>query len=185
MSWLETLIESQIDSTALSASTTRTSIIPAAAIFTLPANFIYRIGQKFQIRARGRISTLATTPGTLLLDVGFGAVVAFNGAAMTLNTTAKTNVAWWLDIEMTVRAIGTSANMHGQGRWGSEAVIGSPLPSAGGAGLHMLPYNTAPVVGSNFDATAALAVNLFGTWSVNDAANSIQTHQYSLHHLTA
>lgn len=185
MSWHETLVESQSDSTALSASTTRTSILPAAAIFTLPPNFIRRIGQKFRVRATGRISTLTTTPGTLLLDIGFGATVVFNGGAMTLNTTAKTNVPWWLDVELTVRAIGTSANMIGQGRWTSEAVIGSPAPSAGGSGSHMLPYNTAPVVGSNFDSTAALAWNLFGTWSVNDAANSIQTHQYSLEHLSA
>jgi hypothetical protein len=185
MSWVETLIESHIDSTALTASTTRTSILPAAAIYTMPANFIYRIGQRFRVRAWGRISTVVTTPGTLLLDIGLGAAVAFNGGAMALNVVAKVDVCWSLDVELTVRAIGPSANMHGQGEWKSEAVIGSPLPTAGGSGVHLLPFNTAPVVGANFDSGAALAWNLFGTWSVNNAANSVLTHQYCLQHLTA
>jgi len=71
--------------------------------------------------------------------------------------------------------------MH-QGTWTSEAVIGAALPAAGGAGVHLLP-NAAPAVGTGFDSTAAQAVNLFGTWSVANAANSILTHQYMVESL--
>jgi hypothetical protein len=71
--------------------------------------------------------------------------------------------------------------MH-QGIWSSEAVIGSALPSVGGAGAHMLPISTAPAVGTGFDSTASQAVNLFGTWSLNNA-NSILTHQFTLESL--
>jgi hypothetical protein len=100
---------------------------------------------------------------------------------MALNIVAKTNVPWILEWIMTCRAIGsgTTSNLMHQGAWTSEAVIGSPLPSAGGAGTHLLP-NAAPAVGTGFDSTAAQTVDLFGTWSVANAANSIQVHQYKI-----
>jgi hypothetical protein len=61
----------------------------------------------------------------------------------------------------------------------SEAVIGSPLPTVGGIGELLIPVG-APTVGTGFDSTAAQTVDLFGTWSVANAANSIQVHQYML-----
>lgn len=177
----QSLVVSQIDSTALASSTTPTSILPAAAWFTLPAGLIDSAGVIFKITAAGRVSNIVTSPGTLTLDVRFGSVVVANGGAMALNIVAKTNVPWWLEWYFTCRTIGgtTVATMIHQGIWASESVIGSPLPSAGGCGTHMLP-NAAPAVGNGFDSTAAQQVNLFGTWSTNNAGNSIQTHQYCL-----
>jgi hypothetical protein len=67
--------------------------------------------------------------------------------------------------------------MH-QGEWTSESVIGSGVPTAGGAGTHMLP-NAAPAVGTGFDSTVSMIVDLFATWSLNNA-NSILVHQYEL-----
>jgi hypothetical protein len=112
------------------------------------------------------------------LDVRFGAVIVANGGAMTINATAKTNVPWFLFWLLTCRAIGgtTSANVMHQGMWTSEAVVGSGIPSAGGAGTAMLP-NAAPAVGTGFDSTANQTVDLFATWQTNNA-NSIQTHQW-------
>jgi hypothetical protein len=102
-----------------------------------------------------------------------------------LNVVAKTNVAWWLDIMLTCRSIGNStlATVMGEGKFVSESVIGSPLPSVGGAGTFLLPTVT-PVVGTGFDSTVSQAIGLFGTWSLNNA-NSILTHQYALIHHTA
>jgi hypothetical protein len=177
--WNETLLAAIADSTALTASTTPTSIIPTAAKFTLPANFFY-VGRRIRVRAHGRVSNIVTTPGTLTIDLRFGAVVVANGGTMALNIVAKTNVPWVLEWDLTCRAIGsgTSANMMHQGRWYSESVIGAPLPSAGGVPCHMLP-NATPAVGTGFDSTTTQAVDLFGTWSLNNA-NSILTHQYEL-----
>ncbi len=182
VSWLQTLNNSPIDGTALATSTVATSLLPAIAKPTLPANYFTSAGKLFKLRASGRISTVVTTPGTLTLDMRFGSVVVFNGGAMTLNIVAKTNVGWVLDVDITVRAVGatTTANVIGQGLWTSEAVIGAPLPTVGGATSHVLPYNTAPVVGTGFDSTAAFVVDLFGTWSVSNAANSITCHQFAL-----
>jgi hypothetical protein len=184
--WQETLIQSNVDGAAVTNTTTPTSILggtgtgASQAKLTLPANFLY-VGRVMKVTAMGRISTVVTTPGTLTLDVRFGAVIVANGGAMSLNIVAKTNVPWWLEWILTCRAIGsgTTSNMMHQGMWTSEAVIGAPLPSAGGASSHLLP-NAAPAVGTGFDATAAQTMDLFGTWSVANAANSILTHQYKV-----
>jgi hypothetical protein len=47
----------------------------------------------------------------------------------------------------------------------------------------VLPYNAAPAVGTGFDSTAAQLVDLFATWSVANAANSITCHQFLIEDL--
>lgn len=177
--FVETLITAQVDGAALGNSVTATSILPATAKVTLPTQYQY-IGRSFLVRAAGRVSNIVTTPGTLTLDLRFGSVVIANGGAMALNIVAKTNVPWYLEWLLTCRAIGssTSAKMMHQGWWASESVIGSPLPAAGGAGVHMLP-NAAPAVGTGFDSTATQLVDLFATWSIANAGNTITCHQFS------
>lgn len=133
------------------------------------------------MKAWGRISNIVTTPGTLTLDVRFGSTVVFNGAAMELNVVAKTNVTWEFDVTLVCRSIGssTSATVLGIGKFISESVIGSAAPSAGGAGVLLLP-SSAPAVGTGFDSTASQVVDLFAKWSISNAANSIQLHNYVL-----
>ena len=182
--WQETLINTNVDGAAVTNTTTPTSIIggtgtgASQAKITLPANFFY-VGRMIRLFAAGRISTVVTTPGTLTLDIRLGAVIAANGGAMVLSTTAKTNVSWWLDWILTCRAIGsgTTSNLMHQGMFSSEAAGATTV--AGEAKSIMLPQS-APAVGTGFDSTAAQTVDLFGTWSVANAANSIQLHQYKL-----
>lgn len=176
--WHECLIEAQGDGSALSASTTPTSILPAAAKITLPPGFFRRVGQRVRVLAHGRISTVVTTPGTMTFETKFGSTVVATTGALALNIVAKTNVAWELDWYMTCRAVGASANLMHQAKWFSEAVIGSPLPSAGGSGLLFGPASS-PAVGTNFDSTASQVVDLFSTWSVNSGSNSITLHQFT------
>jgi hypothetical protein len=181
--WVEPFLVSAVDGTALASSTTPTSILPVSSKFTLPSAFFQAVdGKTLRIRASGRVSTVVTTPGTLTLDIRFGSVVVFNGGAMTLNTTAQTNVGWIFEAEVVIRTVGasTTATVLGQGSWRSHAVIGSAAPTAGGCGEHILPYNTAPVAGTGFDSTAAQTVDMFATWSVSNAANSITCHQFSI-----
>lgn len=179
--WQETLIAAQSDGAALSNTTTATSLLPAAAKYTLPAGFCNIIGKTIRVTAFGRISTVTAAPGTLQLDVRFGAVNVMSSLLMTLTVTAKTNVPWWYQMSGTVRAVGTTANFFPGGLWISTASILVPVPSTGpGPGGQILPYNATPVVGSNFDSTAAQVVDFFGTWSTASASNSIQVHQYFL-----
>lgn len=175
--WSETLISAQVDGTALSNSTTATSILPAAAKFTLPANYM-AIGRVLRINAWGRVSNIVTTPGNLTLDVKFGSTSVFTSGTMALNTTAKTNVSWRAIIMLTCRSIGasTSATLLGQGDWCSESAVSS---AAGTANDILMPAS-APAVGTGFDSTTSQAVDLFATFSIANAGNSIQLHEYTL-----
>lgn len=182
-SWQETLINSQVDGPALANSTTATSLLNAHEKITLPAAYC-QVGRILRVTAHGRISNIVTTPGTLALSLRLGAVTIANGGAMALNAVAKTNVPWILEWLLTCRAIGggTSANFMHQGFWMSESVIASPLPAAGGCGTHLLP-NAAPAVGTGFDSSVAATIDLFAQWSIANAANSIQVHQYKVESL--
>lgn len=179
----ELLGSQQQDGTALTASVTPTSILHPTGRLVLPAGYLSRIGQVLRVFASGRVSNIVTTPGTLTLDLRMGpalppTIVVANGGAMSLNVVAKTNVPWSLWWELTLRSVGitAAATWHHQGEWMSESVIGSALPTAGGAGTAMLP-NAAPAVGTGFDSTVANYLDLFATWSLNNA-NSIQVHQF-------
>jgi hypothetical protein len=177
--WQETLITSQVDGTTLTAAAAA-SMIPAAAVYTLPANF-FSIGKQLRIMASGRISNAVTTPGTARFDVRFGATLVADTAAMNLNIVAKTNVNWYLDLLMTCRVVGASASLMWQGLWTSESVIASPLPTVGGSGTFTLPYNSAPAVGNTFASTATQAVDVFFTQTV--ATGSMTCHQFTLESL--
>lgn len=170
------------DANALNTSTTATSLLGAsgsaasASRITLPAGFFSWPGRMLKVTALCRVSNINPTPGNLTLDVRLGAVVAFNGGAMALNTAAaKTNVSSLLEIYLTCRTIGngTNATLMGQGRFQSEAVA----LAATGVGTLMLPA-TAPAVGTGFDSTVAQVLDLFGTFSVSNANNNIQVHQF-------
>lgn len=175
LGYRKALISAQIDGPTLTAAAAATCL-PAAARKTLFANFYDAIGAPFYVKASGRISCAVTTPGTARFDLRLGGTVIFDSLAIPLNIVAKTSVPWELEVWLTLRAIGSTANFFGQGRFGSEAVVGSPLPSAGGSGVIFLPYNTAPVVGGNFDSTIAQQLDMFFTQTV--ASGSMTLHQF-------
>jgi hypothetical protein len=158
------------------------SCIPPECKITLPNNYWDR-GKQWRVRASGRISCAVTTPGTARLDLRLGSVVAFDSLAINLNIVAKTNVHWWLDVKLTCRAVGngTVTQLFPNGIFGSEAVVGSPLPTAGGSGVVFLPYNTAPALGTGFDNTLANTVDMFFTQTV--ATGSFTLHDYMIEEL--
>lgn len=176
---LQSLITAQTSGSALANSTVATTILPSQAKLTLPANYLDYIGRSFRVMAAGRVSNIVTTPGTLTLDLRLGATVVFNGAAMQFSTTAHTDVPWMWEVELTVRAIGASASLMGQGVFFSQAASISGADPTTGHSLLLTP-NTAPVVGNTFDSTASLVLDMFAKFSVNDPGNSITLHQFKV-----
>lgn len=173
-SWNQTLITAQVAGTALTNSTTATSILPAAARLNFPSN-LWAIGSKFRINASGKISTAAATPGTLTLDVRLGAsTVIFNGGASGTVATSASNLTWDLKIDLTCLSIGggTSATVLGTGVL-TSAALSATVP------IMLLP-TSAPAVGTGFDSTASNFIDLFATWSVASASNTITLQQYEL-----
>jgi hypothetical protein len=178
--WQETLVTAQGDGTA-NTSGVAASCIPAAAKYTLPANFFDAIGRQLLIRASGRISSLITTPGTARYDIRFGSTVVFDGLAILLDSVAAhSNVGWFLEILLTCRAVGqsTTATLMGQGVWTCENLLGVPATAPKGVLSAILPWNSAPAVGTGFDSTASQAVDMFFTQTA--ATGSMTVHQYSL-----
>ena len=157
------------------------SCSPVADRLILPNNY-FVIGKQWKVKLQGRISCAVTTPGTARFDLRLGSagsVLAFDSGALNLNIVAKTTVPFDLDIDLTCRAVGTgtSTTLFGIGRFTSEAVVGAPLPSAGGNGVLLVPVGT-PAVGTGFDNTAASAVDMFFTQTV--ATGSMTVHNYEI-----
>ncbi len=175
--WTETLISSQTDGTALTAAAAAT-MLPAQAKKTIPANYFGVVGQTLQIKASGRISSLITTPGTARFDIRYAGVVIFDGLAILLDTVAgHTNVSWALEINMTLRIVGAVAQFFGIGTWTCEDLLGVPATAPKGCLTAMLPWNSAPALGTAFDATAAGVLDAFFTQTV--ATGSMTCHQFS------
>src|SRR5262252_9297956 len=128
-----------------SAHSDGSAITAAAATSALPTSAkccmgpLVHIGQVFRFRAWGRISCVVTTPGTARFDLRINSTVVFDSLAIPLNTTAQTNVPWELDVLLTARTLGTAANLMGQGRFSSRAVVGSGAAGTSGVGAELLP----------------------------------------------
>jgi hypothetical protein len=178
-SWVETIVTAQSDGTAVTAASA-TSCIPAAAKITFPPNYFY-IGRALRIKAAGKISSVITTPGTARYDVRIGGTVVFDGLAVLLDSVAAhTNVGWWLEILLTCRAIGSgsSTTFMGHGTWTSENILGVPATAPKGVLTAMLPWNSAPAVGTGIDNTTSNTLDLFFTQTV--ATGSMTLQQYSV-----
>lgn len=174
------LVVSTADGPTLTAAAAA-SCLPAAAVTTLQPNF-FTVGKVLRITAQGRISCVITTPGTARFDVRLGGTVVFDTGALNLNTTAKTNAPWWLQILLTCRTVGagTAATLFGLAMLQSEAIVGAPAPSAGGNGSLIAPVG-APGVGGGFDSTLSRVLDLFFTQTV--ATGSLTVHAYTVESL--
>jgi len=175
------LVIGSVDGPTLTAAAAATCI-PTASRLILPNNY-WTIGKQWFVKMTGRISCAVTTPGTARLDFRTGpsgTIVAFDTGALNLNIVAKVTVPWFFEALITCRAVGsgTASNLFGLGMFQSEAIVGSPLPAAGGNGCLNCPVGT-PAVGTGFDNTAANAVDWFFTQTV--ATGSFTVHQYAIY----
>lgn len=173
-SWNQTLATLKAAGPALSNSTTATSLLGTGATqdarFNLPSNFL-NLGSKLRIRAAGIISTAASGPGTLTFTVDIGSVAVYTGAASPTLATSASNLPFTLEIDLTCRAVGggTNGSIEGSGTLMSAALSAStPIQLLGSSS------------GTGFDTTASGFVDLFGTWSVASASNSITLQDYEL-----
>jgi hypothetical protein len=170
------------DGTALTAAASASlfqGTTGSNAICTLPPDFFY-LNRVIRTVTTGRISCVVTTPGTARFALQFGGSISvFDSLAINLNIVAKTNVHWTLELSLICASLGsgTAATLFPLDcRFTSEAVVGSPLPTAGGSGVLLLPYNTAPAVGAGFDSTAAQKVDLIFTQTVATGSVTMHTH---------
>lgn len=175
--WVEPLVVMQTDGPTLTAAAAA-SMLAAHAKIPLPAGFFDAPGKKLEIEAYGRISAVVTNPGTARFDVRLGGTVVFDSLAIALATVdAYTNQGWRLRISLTCRAVGTTGNLMGQGSWESMNIAGAAATPPKGALTAMLPWNTAPAVGGNFDTSITQVLDVFFTQTL--ATGSLTCHQYT------
>jgi hypothetical protein len=188
--WCETLNTLHGDGFSLSNSTTATSLLggtagtiaSAQAKTTLPGSGFWSEGKMLRITFAGRLSNIVTTPGTLTLDVRLGAVIAFNGGAMQMSSTAHTTVPIFGTILLTCRTIGggTTATLMGQATVTSQALSLTAVADSTTTPATLPAPNTTPAVGTGFDSTASQVLDFFGTFSIANAGNLLQLHQYAV-----
>jgi hypothetical protein len=157
--------------TALASSTSLTDI-SVAPQFTLPANFL-QAGSALRFTAFGVFSTTATP--TLLVGVYYGAVAGTALAATTAFTTPSgvTNVPWRLELETTIRSVGTSGTAMSQGFFQYGASV-SALQAT-------LPLPQIALATTTVDTTAAKVLSIGAQWGTNSASNTITLHGFRIY----
>jgi hypothetical protein len=181
-SWQETLVSQQAAGTLFNTYTTAKSVIPPQCLYTLPANW-FNIGRMLHIFVTGAISNIVTTPGLLNFQVKVGSVAAFDSGNIQLNATAHTTLPFWLEILLTCRAVGsgTSANLIGQAMATGLMFTRTAGQTDDAQGMQtILAPATAPAVGTGFDSTVANIVDFWTGFTISNAGNGIQIHQYKL-----
>lgn len=173
------MVKMQKAGAALASSASEVSLLDASGKLTMAGLYLQYVGQQFRLTAAGKISTVVTTPGTMTMKLKAGSTAVLTSQAFPLNIIAKTNVSWYLDLLVTVRAAAGVMTLMANGLWTSEATIASAAPAAGPVGAQ--PWQvSAPAVGSSFDNTIANVIDFTGQWSVNSGSNSITCEQYTL-----
>lgn len=166
---------------AKSMLTSATATEASSGFVTLPPNFFQR-GSLLEINFQAAVSNRVTGPDTFTIQVMVGAVIAFTTGAITLTTTAHTNIPIFGKIMLQARTVGngTLAALVGQ-----SVITGQMLQQGGTAGADsatlsntIIMPNTAPAVGTGFDSTVANTLDFFVAQSVSNAGNGFRLDQY-------
>lgn len=187
--WQETLVTQKgAGQGLLTGYTTAKSVIDANALYVLPANWWY-VGRKLRIMVEGAVSNIVTTPGLMNFQVKMGPtanIAVFDTGNIQLNATAHTTLPFWLEIELTCRAIGnaTTANLIGlaiaTGRM--FTLTAGQTDDAQGMQSILAPA-TAPAVGTGFDSTVASILDFWAGFTINNVGNGVRIDQYAVEDL--
>lgn len=180
--WQETLTTQHAAGSSFGSFTAAKTVLNPQALTVLRAGF-WVPGKRIRITVEGGIGSLVTTPGTVTFQVMNGAVIAWTSGAIQLNATAHTNLPFRLEINLTCRAEGNSANANliGQGVLNGVmfTLTAGQTDAANTPGAFLVPA-TAPAVGTGFDSTTDQILDFFAGFSINNAANTIKVEQYTV-----
>jgi hypothetical protein len=184
----ETLVTQQGAGTLFATYTTPKSVINPQALVQLPGGFFY-VGRKLRVIAKGGISNIVTTPGTMQFQVKLGPtanIAAFDTGALQLNASAHTTLPFWLEIELTCRSVGsgTAATLFGLAQITGKMFTSTAGQTDDAQGMQtLLAPATAPGVGTGFDSTTASILDLWAGFSISNAGNGVQIQSYAVEDL--
>ncbi len=185
-SWMATLAYQRAAGPANNNYTTAKTCINPDALWTAPPNYFY-VGQRLRVRASGSISNIVTTPGLINFQVKIGSVAAFDTGTMQMNATAHTTLPFWLDIEMTIRSVGSgsAATLIGQSIFTYKGITFTAAQTDDAQDMPtLLAPATAPAAGTGFDSTIANIVDFWCGFTIAASGNQIQVQQYGLEGLS-
>lgn len=185
MAFTRSMVAQRLNGPSLTAGPTRTAAdtavcSPADSPVVLEAGQI-TLGTKLRIRLAGKLTTVITTPGVIQFLVKFGSITVFDGGAVLGDTVAThTDKPFVCLLELDCRVIGasTTAKMIGSGLLFSESILGTVVTSPTADAVAVLPWNTAPVVGTGFDSTIANILTVHSTQTV--ATGSLTVEQWTV-----
>src|SRR5260221_4927758 len=163
--------------TAKSMLTSATATEASTGFVTLGPGFFQR-GALLVIDFVAAISNRVTGPDTFTIQVMIGAVIAFTTGAITLTTTAHTNIPLRGHIELSCRTVGNGTLAA---LMGIAVLTGQMIQQGGTAGADsatlsntIIMPNTAPAVGTGFDSTVSNTLDFWVAQSVSNAGNGFQ-----------
>lgn len=177
-----TLYNTYTTSKSMLTSATAVEGVADAAI-TLAPGFFYP-QKKIRILFQAGVSNRVTGPDTFTINVMVGSVIAFTTGAITLTTTAHTTIPLWGQIDLTcdTGGNGTLAKLRGQ-----AILMGQMIQQGGTAGADsatlsnvVIAPNTAPALGTGFDATVSNVLDFAVAQSVSNAGNGFQLWEYEV-----
>lgn len=163
--------------------TTAKTVINQEGLVYIGGNSL-KVGDMIRVAVRGALSTLVTTPGTVTFQVMFGSVIVWTSGAIQLNATAHTTLPFTLDVDLVVQVINTAvggavAKLLGIGKL-QGVMFTKTAGQTDGANTEssiIVPV-TAPAQGTAFDSTIAQTMDFWVGFSISNAANLVQIHQY-------
>lgn len=188
-SFQETIAVQRAVGTLRDTYTTPISVINPDALAYINGNRL-KVGDILRIFATGSVKNIVTTPGLMNFQVRMGPtanISVFDTGNIQLNATAHAILPFWLEIEMTLRAVGNSTNAN----WAGQAMVtGRQFTLTAGQVddaqemKTILAPTTAPAVGTGYDSTVASILDLWAGFTINNVGNGIQVHQYRAELLT-
>lgn len=176
--WTETLAWATASGTAIASSTTETILF---SNITIGANYMAD-GRALRLTSYGAYGTTGTPTLQFRIRWGgvAGTVLAASGAITTgsgVGGGASMTALYHLVVILQTRSNGSTGTLMTNGLvtlFTTGTAAGSAYPIASGT-----TGGTTPVV-ATVDLTADTALSLTAVWGTNNAANSIQGHQYNL-----
>jgi len=167
--------------TTQSMLTTVTATEASSGFVSLPAGFFQR-GSLLVIDFLAAISNRVTGPDTFTINIKVGSVTAFTTGAITLTTTAHTNIPLRGHIELSCRTVGNGTLAA---LMGIAVLTGQMIQQGGTAGADsatlsntIIMPNTAPAVGTGFDSTVANTLDFQTAQSFSGSGNGFRLDEY-------
>jgi hypothetical protein len=180
--WKEVLAVQRAAGTLFTTYTTAKTVINPDALWDMPRNWL-NPGRQLEVMVTGAISNIVTTPGLMNFQLKIGSVAAFDTGNIQLNATAHTTLPFALYVLLTCRSVGatSAATMIGLAMTSGIMFTRTAGQTDDAQGIQtILAPQTAPAVGTGFDSTIANLVDFWAGFTISNAGNGVQIHQYQL-----